>query len=47
MPAAGRADFKRGVPAAQVTGAAGAQVLPADGALEGKPYLRVKDAAAV
>ena len=36
---------KRGVPAAEVTGAAGAQVLPEEGAWHGKPYVRVKSAA--
>ncbi|TFG41694.1 MAG: cation acetate symporter, partial [Syntrophobacterales bacterium] len=37
----------RGVPAAEVTGAAGATVLPEDDAWKGKPYLRVKNAAGV
>lgn len=36
---------KRGVPAAEVTGAAGVQVLAEDGAWRGKPYVRVKNAA--
>jgi len=35
---------KRDVPAAQVTGAPGASVLPEDGAWAGKPYVRVKNA---
>ncbi|MEI8191617.1 MAG: cation acetate symporter, partial [candidate division NC10 bacterium] len=39
--------LKRGVPAAEVTGAAGAVVLPEEGAWRGKPYVRVKDAAGV
>ena len=39
--------LKRGVPAAEVTGAAGAVVLPEEGAWRGKPYVRLKDAAGV
>ena len=34
--------LKRGLPAAEVIGAAGATVLPEDSAWQGKPYLRVK-----
>jgi cation/acetate symporter len=37
----------RDVPAAQVTGATGATVLPEDGGWTGKPYVRVKNAAGV
>ncbi|MFH1022022.1 MAG: cation acetate symporter [Planctomycetota bacterium] len=37
--------LRRGVPAAEVTGAAGAVVLPEEGAWAGKPYVRVKDSA--
>ena len=36
---------KRGVPAAEVTGAAGVQVLAEEGAWRGKPYVRIKSAA--
>ncbi|MBI5387941.1 MAG: cation acetate symporter [Verrucomicrobia bacterium] len=39
--------LKRGVPAAEVTGAAGATVLPEDGAWKAKPYVRVKNSAGV
>ena len=36
--------LKRGVPAAQITGAPGATVLPEEAGWQGKPYVRVKDA---
>jgi cation/acetate symporter len=36
--------LKRGLPVAEVTGAAGVSVLPEEGAWKGKPYLRVKNA---
>jgi cation/acetate symporter len=36
---------KRGVPAAEVTGAAGVQVVAEEGAWRGKPYVRIKSAA--
>jgi len=35
--------FKAGVPAAEVTGVAGAEVLPEEGAWAGKPYVRVRN----
>jgi cation/acetate symporter len=37
--------LKRGLPVAEVTGAAGASILPEEGAWKGKPYLRVKNTA--
>jgi cation/acetate symporter len=37
--------LQHGVPAAEVTGAAGATVLPEAGTWEGKPYIRVQNAA--
>ena len=42
-PESGDADsLRRGVPVAEVTGAAGATVLPEDGGWVGKPYVRVR-----
>jgi cation/acetate symporter len=43
----GSRQMLRGVPVAEVTGAPGAEVLPAEGAWAGKPFVRVRDAKGV